>query len=111
MNRFNLFWATFALLSSGAFLVSSAQATHDPIFTEYQQTIDTTAQVLRPPPGRGPFPGSSSSGHSAALPIRLELRIPTGELRPNGTTLVDFIITNIGAEPIKLPSSVAMFNF
>jgi hypothetical protein len=82
-------------------LICSAQ---DPL------TIDTTAQRLRPPQARGPFPGSTSPGHSAGLPIRLELRIPTQELLPNGSTVVDFIITNIGTEPIKLPSSIVLFN-
>lgn len=101
MKRFN-FLAVFALLCSGAFHVGSAQD---------QQTIDATGQAeKRPPRGRGPFPGSANPGHSAGLPIRLELRIPTRELRTDGTTPVDFIITNIGTEPIKLPSSVALFN-
>jgi hypothetical protein len=102
MNQSKRFLAIAALLFSGAFCVG---------FAEDQQTIDTTAQEMRPPRGRGPFPGSASSGHSAGLPIRLELLIPTGELQPDGTTRVDFIITNIGTEPIKLPSSVALFNF
>jgi hypothetical protein len=34
------------------------------------------------------------------------LKIPTGELRPDGTTLIDFLITNVGTEPITLPASV-----
>jgi hypothetical protein len=102
MNRFNSFLAIFTLFYSSAFLVGDALD---------QQTIDATAQVLRPPPGRGPFPGFASPGHSAGLPIRLELRIPTGQLRPNGSTLIDFVIANIGTETIKLPSSIAMFNF
>jgi hypothetical protein len=101
MNQSKLFWAIVALLFSGASRVS---------FAQHQQTIDTTAQEMRPPRGRGPFPGSARSGHSAHLPIRLELLIPTSELRADGTTLVDFIITNIGTDPIKLPSSVALFN-
>ena len=37
-------------------------------------------------------------------------RCPTGELRTDGTTIIDFIITNIGTDPIKLPSSVALFD-
>jgi hypothetical protein len=102
MNRFHSFWAIFTLFYSGAFLFGDALD---------QLTIDATAQVSRPPPSRGPFPGSASPGHSTGLPIRLELRIPTGQLRPNGSTLIDFVITNIGSETIKLPSSVAMFNF
>jgi hypothetical protein len=101
MNRFNLFVAMLALLCSGAFLVGSAQD---------QQTIDATAQRQRPPRGRGPFPGSPTPGHSTGLPIRLGLLIPTGKLRPNGTTLADFIVTNIGTEPIKLPCSVLLFD-
>jgi len=40
------------------------------------------------------------------FPVRLDLVIAKGKLEPNGTTLIDFIITNIGAEPIKLPFSV-----
>jgi hypothetical protein len=32
------------------------------------------------------------------------------ELRSDGTTALDFIITNIGTEPLKLPSSVALVN-
>ena len=71
-----------------------------------QSTIDATKQPSPPARGRGPFPGSATPGHSAGLPIRLELSIPTGELRPDGTTLVDFVITNVGTEPITLPSSV-----
>ena len=65
---------------------------------------------LRPPSERGPFPGSANPGHSAGLPIQLKLQIPISELRHDGTTFVDFIITNIGTEPLKLPSSAAIFN-
>ena len=32
--------------------------------------------------------------------------IATGKLKPNGTALIDFVITNIGDEPIQLPFSV-----
>ena len=89
------------LLCSGVFLIGSAQDL---------QTIDAAAQQRRPPRARGPIPGSTSPGHSADLPIRLELLMPSPKLRPGETTLVDFIITNIGNEPIKLPSSVRLFN-
>jgi hypothetical protein len=85
------------LFLPGIVLVASAQA---------RLTIDATNQPAPPPRGRGPFPGSANPGHSAGLPIRLELRIPTGELRPDGTTLVDFIMTNVGTEPIRLPVAV-----
>jgi hypothetical protein len=44
-------------------------------------------------------------GHSLGFPVRLD-SIATGKLEPNGTTLIDFIITNIEAEPIKLPFSI-----
>lgn len=47
-----------------------------------------------------------SPGHSTHLPIRLELRIPSGPLQPDGTSLVDFLITNIGDDVILLPSSI-----
>lgn len=32
--------------------------------------------------------------------------MPTGELSPEGTILVDFLITNVGPDLIRLPSSV-----
>lgn len=101
MNRCKLSLAILTLLSSGAFLIGS---------TQDQQTIDAAGQQQRPPRGRGPFPGSTSPGHSSGLPIRLELLMPTRQLRADETTIVDFIITNIGTEPIKLPSSVLLFN-
>jgi hypothetical protein len=68
-------------------------------------TLDATNQPSPPARGRGPFPGSTSPGHSAGLPIQLELAVPNGELRPDGSMLIDFVITNVGAEPIDLPSS------
>ena len=71
-----------------------------------QVTVDATRQLAGPPRGRGPFPGSDSAGHSAGLPIRLGLSVPTGELSPEGTILVDFLITNVGSDLIRLPSSV-----
>lgn len=71
-----------------------------------QVTVDATKQISGPPRGRGPFRGSYSAGHSAGLPIRLELLIPSGELSREGTVLVDFLITNIGSDPIRLPSSI-----
>jgi len=71
--------------------------------SQYDLTIDATNQE-GPPRGRGPIPGSATPGHSASFPLRLDL-IATGKLEPNGESLIDFIITNIGAEPIKLPFS------
>jgi len=71
-----------------------------------QLTVDATKQLGGPPRGRGPFPGSDSPGHSAGLPVRLELVIRGGELSPDGTILIDFLITNLDSDPIGLPSSV-----
>ena len=86
----------FVCLGLGVIVVVSAQV---------QLTIDATKQPSPPLRARGPIPGSSSPGHSAALPIRLELLIPTGKLRSDGTILVDFIVTNVGEKAITLPSS------
>jgi hypothetical protein len=97
MDRLRLFVICFGLFSSITILVGGAQ---------YQLTIDATRQPSLPARGRGPFPGSPLPGNSVGFPVRLDLFVPTGKLEPNGTTLVDFVITNIGAEPIKLPSSV-----
>jgi hypothetical protein len=72
--------------------------------TGVQVTVDATKQ-LAGPVRRGPWPGSNSPGHSAALPIRLELLVPTGHLSPEGTILVDFLITNVGSGPIRIASS------
>lgn len=69
-------------------------------------TVDATRQPSGAPRGRGPFPGSISAGHSAGLPIKLELFVPAGELSSEGTILVDFLITNVGPDAIRLPSSV-----
>ncbi len=85
------------LLSPGLILVGLAQ---------HRLTIDASKQPSPPARGRGPFPGSIRPDHSARLPIRLELRIPNGPLQPNGTTFVDFVITNVGTETISLPSSI-----
>ena len=72
--------------------------------SQYELTIDATKQG-GPRRDRGPIPGSATPGHSAGFPIRLDL-IATGKREPDGTSLIDFIITNTGAEPIKLPLSL-----
>jgi hypothetical protein len=97
MNRFHSVVAWFSLLFLCVMLVKAAQN---------QFTIDATRQPAPPPRGRGPFPGSPTPGHSMNLSIRLDLLFQTGDLRPDGTTPVDFVITNVGTEPIILPSSV-----
>ena len=85
----------FLCLGLGVMVVASAQV---------QLTIDATKQPSPPVRARGPFPDSATPGHSPGLPIRLELMIPVGELRSDGTTLVDFIVTNVGSAPITIPS-------
>lgn len=85
------------LLIPGVILVGLAQD---------QLTIDASKQPSPPARGRGPFSSSISPGHSTHLPLRLELRIPSGPLQPDGTSLVDFVITNIGDDVILLPSSI-----
>jgi hypothetical protein len=97
MRRLKSLLPLAVLLSPGLVLVGLAQG---------QLTIDASKQPSPPARGRGPFPGSSSPGHSAHLPIRLELLIPNGPLQPDGTTFVDFVVTNVGTETIAVPSSL-----
>jgi len=104
MDKLKIFLLLAALICAGVVLARSAQDNPD------QMTIDATRQQSRPPRGRGPFPGSPSPGHTAGLPIRLQLLMLTHELRPDGTTAVDFVVTNISTKPIKLPSSVVLLN-
>jgi tetratricopeptide (TPR) repeat protein len=54
MKRSKLFWATIALVWSGAFVVGSAQD---------KQTTEATAHVTRTSPGSSPHQGSPSFGH------------------------------------------------
>jgi hypothetical protein len=68
--------------------------------------IDASTQLSAPARGRGPFPGSNSPGHCINLPVRLALSFPSTELHPDQTLLVDFVITNVGTEAVRLPSSV-----
>jgi hypothetical protein len=101
MQRLNLLVVLAALLSSGAILAGLAQDV---------STLDATKQMMRPPRGRGPFPASTTPGHSGGFPIRLQLQFAsTSDVPLQGPVLVDFIMTNVGAEPIKLPCSVALF--
>ena len=97
MRRLKSLFPLVVLLSPGLILVGLAQ---------HRLTIDASKQPSPPARGRGLFPGSIRPDHSARLPIRLELRIPNGPLQPNGTTFVDFVITNVGTETISLPSSI-----
>src|SRR5271165_1957913 len=69
-------------------------------------TIDASKQPAPPARGRGPFPGSAFPGHSSGLPVKVALVIPSGEIRADGTSLVDFVVTNLGPEAITVPSSV-----
>jgi len=97
LRRLKSLFPLVVLLSPGLILVGLAQ---------HRLTIDASKQPSPPARGRGLFPGSIRPDHSARLPIRLELRIPNGPLQPNGTTFVDFVITNVGTETISLPSSI-----
>jgi hypothetical protein len=97
MNRLKLFVMCFGLFSSVMILAGESR---------YELTIDATSQPSPPPRGRGPFPGFALPGHSVGFPVRLDLVVATGKLEPNGTALIDFTITNIGAEQIRLPFSV-----
>jgi len=72
-------------------------------------TVDATTEPSPPPRERALFPGSASPGHSAGLPIQLDLLIPTAELRLNGTVLVDFLVTTVGTQPTRLRRKRPMF--
>ena len=89
----------------GAALIHSKAKTQGPVGeSQHELTIDATRQE-GPPRGRGPFPGSALPGHSAGFPVRLDL-IATGKREVNGASLIDFLITNIGGEPIEVPLSL-----
>ena len=103
MDRLKLLAGPMALLFASVSLLPGQL--HD------QFMVDATRQLAPPARGRGPFPGSATPGHSADLPIRLDLLIPTGELKPDGTVLIDFRITNIGSELITLPVSIDQGSF
>jgi hypothetical protein len=96
MDRWKLLMALVALSNLSVIPVGAAQD---------QLTIDATQQTGTPLRGRGPFPGSAIPGHSSGLPIHLALQMPSRELQPDGATLVDFLVTNAGTEPLKLPVS------
>jgi hypothetical protein len=97
MHRLKLLSSVAMLLSPGLILVGPPQNLLE---------IDASKQPAPPARGRGSFPGSNNPGHSASLPIRLELQMSNGQLRPDGTVLADFVITNIGTETITVPSSL-----
>jgi hypothetical protein len=71
-----------------------------------QCTVDATRQPVSATRGMGPTPGSDLPGHSARFPVRLDLLLGTGKLEADGTQLIDFVLTNIGGKPIKLPASI-----
>jgi hypothetical protein len=96
LARLKLVLPLVALLSPGVILVGLAQD---------QLTIDASKQPSPPATGRGPYSNTSAPGHFWQVPIRLELQIPSGSLQPDGTTFIDFVITNRGFDVIRLPSS------
>jgi hypothetical protein len=71
-----------------------------------QCAIDATRQPVSAARGLGPTPGSDLPGHSVGFPVRLDLMLGTGKLEADGTELIDFVLTNIGGKPIKLPVSI-----
>jgi hypothetical protein len=99
LARLKLLVPLVVLLSPGLILVGLAQD---------QRTIDASKQPSPPARGRGPYSRSIGPGHSIDLPIRLELLIQSGPLQPDGTTLIDFVITYAGEgdDVILLPSSI-----
>src|SRR2546427_13217321 len=101
MWRFNVIVALAALLFASAILTGSDQSAF---------TIDATKQTMRPPRHRGPFPGSATPGHSAGFPMRLDMEFPTTKVASQGSVLVDFMLTNVGSEPVKLPCSVVLLS-
>lgn len=102
MNRLKLLSGLMVLLFAREVLLLARP--------EDRFTVDATHQLAPPKRGRGPFPGSVTPGHSTDFPVRIDLLLPTGEVRPDGTVLVDFRITNIGDEPITLPISIRQGN-
>jgi hypothetical protein len=46
------------------------------------------------PAGSGGARARTLPGHSAGFPVRLDLILRTGKLEPDGTKLIDFVITN-----------------
>jgi hypothetical protein len=94
LARLKLLLPFVVLLSPAMIFVGLAQD---------QLIVDASKQPSPPATGRGPY--TSSPGHFSHLPIRLELQIPSGPLQPDGTILVDFVITNRGFDVISLPSS------
>ncbi len=102
VKRFSISLSMFSFLCFGLVLTVSAQG---------QLTMDATKQPSPPARGRGSFFGSEVPGHSPGLAVRLTFSVPTGELLTDGkmhagNTLVDFVVTNIGAEPLTLPISL-----
>jgi hypothetical protein len=94
MDRTKLFLPIATLFLQGLISVGFAQE---------QLTVDATKELAPPPRGRGPFPGGAGGSDSIRLRIRLELQTPKLELQSDGSALIDFVITNIGAGPVKLP--------
>lgn len=73
---------------------------------KYSLIVDATKQMAPPAPGRGPFPRSIILGYTPDLPLIVELKFPTDKIRSDRNVLMDFVITNIGTEVIRFPSSV-----
>ena len=64
--------------------------------------LDATKQPISAARGVGPTPGSQKAGHSAGFPVRLSAMVKPF-LTSAGTAPVEFEITNVGRETIRLP--------
>jgi hypothetical protein len=87
-------------------LVPAASAFAGSSETQIQATIDATRGIPSARRGMGPFPNSELSHKPSAFPVRLDLLIPSGQLRQDDTSLFDFVLTNVSSHSIRLPVSV-----
>ena len=87
-------------------LVPAVSAFAERAGTQIQATIDATRGITTARRGMGPFPNRGLSHHSSSFPVRLDLLIPSGQLRQDDTSLFDFVLTNVSSHSIRLPLSV-----
>lgn len=87
-------------------LIGAASAFAGKPETQIQAVVDATGEPPSAPRGMGPTPDSQFPHHSNAFPVRLDLRVPSGRLEQNDTSLFDFVLTNVGSHSITLPISL-----
>lgn len=73
---------------------------------QIQATIDATRGIPSARRGMGPSPNSGLAHQPSTFPVRLDLLIPSGQLRQDDTSLFDFVLTNVSPHSIRLPVSV-----